>query len=228
MAATEKKKCVVCDSEMSRTEKLQCPVCFSDPDGTKCVNCKKRIPTEAKMCSICKTYQRWWRFFSEVAAALPVVAIIAAVSGIYTLGSYLYYRNSHTNFKFVSANTNVVYLTVWNAGQKPSALLGGRLCFDDLDIDDVQLNLPDIDIRDGRIVIQKDDRATVALTVPPFLGLHNKKHAYIAKPEIEGQIKSHRVTLYLNVDESNGNVASPHESFTGDRILTFITGRMYK
>ena len=226
-AVPAKKKCVVCDSEIPRDEKVCCPVCLSEPDGKKCVNCGKRIPSKAKLCSICKTYHRWWRFFADFGAALPMVAIIALGTSVYTAGNYLYNRNSHTNFKFVSANANVVYLTVWNAGQKPSALLGGRLNFGDLPIDDVQLNLPEVDLEEAKTVVQKDDRATVALTVPPFLGLRHGSHVY-RKDEIQQLLKGRRVTLYLNVDESTGDVASPHNSFAADRIQTFIVGRMYR
>lgn len=222
----EKTNCVACDSEIPGDADT-CSICTFKQTPTFCVNCKKRIPVSAKLCSVCKTYQRWWRFLSEFTTALPAVALAAMVSGVWTAGTYLYDRNSHTNFKFISANANVVYLTVWNTGQKPSALLGGRLSFGGLPIDDVALLLPDIDVRQAKTVIHKDDRALIALNVSPFLGLHNGKYAY-TKQEVNDKLKSQKVTLYLYVNESDGETVAPSDVVTVNRLQEFIMKGMYK
>jgi RNA polymerase subunit RPABC4/transcription elongation factor Spt4 len=221
-----KKKCMVCDREIPATA-TKCPVCRSEPDGDPCINCRKLIPKGARLCSICKTYQPWWKFVFEIAAALPVVAILALASGIWTAGTYLYDRNSHTDFKFVSANANVIFLAVWNTGQKPSAILGGRLHFAGLPIDDVDLLVPEVDVQEGTMVIKKGDGGRVALTVPPFQGLRNRGQTY-SKDDIQGLLTTHQITLYLTVNESDGDIVRPHDTFTADRIQAFISGRLYK
>lgn len=225
----ETKTCVVCDSKIPRDEKKECPVCQSAPDGTRCKNCQKRIPIDAKFCNTCKEYQNWRKNFAIWATVISVTGAFIGVSrSLYLAAAYLSDRQSHTNFKFVSANSDVIFVTVWNTGQRPSAILGGRLNFGDIPIDDVELELPEIDTSEAKNVIPKEaDRVMVALTIPPFQGLRNHGSSY-TKESIQQLLNRQRVTLYLNVEESDGDAASPHGTFTVDRIKTFIIKRMYK
>jgi hypothetical protein len=129
------------------------------------------MPKDAVKCNVCDSYRNWRRFTAVSSAILPLlIALIAVFPPALTALSNFIDRRSHTNFNFAGATDDAVNLTVWNTGQRPSALSGGRLNFNGRPIDDVELDLRDGDVQAPTNIVSKDARMTVVLTVLPFQG----------------------------------------------------------
>ena len=219
--------CAFCKEPMPQNA-LRCNACQAYQNGKLCEVCKQPMPKDAVKCNACDSYRNWRQYTAISSTILSLlVALVAVLSPAITALSTFLDRHSHTNFKLASANNDVIYLTVWNTGQKPSAILGGRLNFGDLQIDAVDLDLPDTYVQEGKNVIPAKDRVMIALTVSPFQELSNHGNHY-KRDEVLEILKQKRVNLFLNLEESNGEAASPHDTFGSERIETFITGRMYR
>lgn len=230
--------CVACGADKIAQGVEKCPNCGSVLDPKLCVICGKLIPAKAKICSICKAYQPWWRVFSNLAAAFPVMAILALLSGVYTAATYLSDRNSNTRFKVTSANEHHIYLRVWNTGRKPSTLVAYHLHFDGkVPIKDTALQLSDEDILEARSVIAPGEPVKVSLTMsgtesletPPIL-----VQARNTKEEIGKRLGPQLAVLDIDVEESDdpgdgfwhwGKARRFHrrsDTFPVDRIKEFI------
>jgi len=208
---------------------LRCNACDSYQNGKQCRICKEPLPEGALKCNKCGTYSSWQRYFGVSSTVLSLlVALVASLSPAITAVSNFIDRDSHTNFKLATTDDNFLYLAVWNTGHKASALLGGHLNFGSLPIDDVELDLPEADSQDAKNVIPKEDRVRIEMTVPVFQGLRKGDYIY-TKEEIQKILLGpQRVTLFLNIEESNGKTTLARDTFPIERIQKFIMGRMYK
>ncbi len=230
-----KKKCVVCDCEMLEGDEI-CTACEFGQAARQCVNCRKRIPADAKVCAICKAYQRWWRMLSEFASAVPIIAIIALASGIYTASSYLSDRNSHTVLKVTGADQNMIYMNVWNTGRKPSALVGFRLKFDQLSATKettLQQPLKDVTEQASNVIVPYAAPVTITLGLPRQSDLSNAQRAkQYSKDELSTlsnkELGKLAMTLEVDVEESDDdNTAQQRrDHFKADRIEEFMTRLM--
>lgn len=229
------RNCVACGADKIPLSVLECPVCRHSMTPQLCVICGKAIPARAKICSVCKSYQRGWRVVSNLAAAFPVMAIIALGSALYTVGTYLYDRNSSTKFKVTSVDEKVVHLMVWNTGRKPSRLIAYRLSFLG------QLPLEDTDLRqvEGDAVIESGKPGKVGLDVAELtrnLKPGGKEH--YTKDEIEALVSAHdsprKLQIEVTVEESGhlwNLTDGPFNTMMVDKVPAgslkmFILGRL--
>ena len=234
-APPQKKKCVACDNEIARELKDTCPVCEKPPDGKRCQTCQKRIPKDAKMCSICRAYQPGWRVVSNLAAVLPVAAIVALVSGIYSAGTYLNDRNSNTRFMVTSADATDLHLMVWNTGKKPSRLTRFQLrFFGQPGIEDATLYLDD-----GDAVIEPGNPVKVGLSIKQLSRSLKPRSTdeHFTKKEIESWLKNHgqaMIEVEVEIEESghlwnltdHPFVQPQRDKLTAGQMSEFILGRI--
>jgi hypothetical protein len=214
-APERRTKCVVCDSEMQAGDET-CSICRSPQGVQQCVNCKKRIPPQAKLCSVCKTYQRWWRVLSEFASAVPIVAIIALASGIYTVYTYLVDRNSNIVLKVTGADTKYIYLEIWNTGRKAAAITGYRLKFENLSPNqtpEVTMAQPSSDNTREVISVISPGKDPVIITLVP-------SSPPIPRPERAKTLSEISVTLELDIEDSDhiGARQQRQDHFSATRI----------
>ena len=225
----EKKKCVVCGSEVSRDEKASCPVCHFNPDGMTCNNCKKRIPMKAVFCNECKTYQGVRQYFNIAATVLSLMlASFAVINGVYLAATYLSDRNSHTRLKVTGAEQNLIYLKVWNTGRKPSTLVTYRLKFDGLpkakELTLQQFNETSTPEAQNLILPGKDP-VTISLGLPIRADLPEPQRSKQYSDDELGPLKKAPLgqisaVLEVDVEESDdeGTTELRQDHFRADRI----------
>jgi len=222
-APERKEKCIICDSEITARNGI-CSACGFARAAQQCVNCHKRIPAGARMCPICKAYKRSWRFLPELASTVPIIAIIALVSGIYTAYTYLSDRNSHTVLKVTGADANMIYVKVWNTGRKPSTLLGYRLKFDEVAATkEVTLQPPiqDVTAQANNVIVPNEAPVTIKLGLPRLSDLPDSQRT----KQYSKEFRIIPMTLEIDVEESDNEGATRQrkDHFKADRIEQLMT-----
>lgn len=214
MSRAVPRKCKACDRAYPET-KTVCPACrFPAPWNEPCVICKSPIPEGAKLCNECQSYQgRLRRHFpiSGTALALLGSIITVFVTAVVPATSYLLNLESRTRFKVTSADNLALHLTVWNTGQKPSVLIGCRLNFGKLPIEDVALLLADEKAAKAKSLIQHGDPVLVRATVEELnLRKRGRRENYTREDIVRllADNPDEPLTLNLDVEESNDSADS--------------------
>lgn len=210
-------KCVCCDYEVDIDTK-KCPVCKQPPAGHACNICKRRIPDDAEVCNGCKLYQtRWWRFLFKAGTIL--VSMGTAITIAINMGSLAssLNRNSSTHVKLLTTRTDAdaIQVRVWNSGQEASWILAARLKFEDPRVAPVVLELRCCPVNkapnlggpadcETTSLVKAGEAVTICLKSGPItFHASGKNGAAYLKPEALKLLQGHKVTLEVEVEESN-------------------------
>jgi RNA polymerase subunit RPABC4/transcription elongation factor Spt4 len=214
-------KCVGCDYEVDNKAE-NCPVCNQPPAGHPCNVCKRRIPDKAKVCNTCKSYQtQWWRFLVKAGTFLLSAGAVAAIANnIGNLASALNH-SSNTHVKLLTkTDAEAIQVKVLNSGQQASWIIAARLKFENSPVAPVDLELACCPL--GEIpslgkereaatngcettnLVKGGEAVTICLTSGPIT-FHKPgtNGAPYPKPEALKLLQHHKVTLEVEIEESN-------------------------
>jgi len=235
-----REKCLVCGAPLLLPDMPKCEKCKSAQDE-QCNVCGERMLPKAVFCNQCKSYQQTWRrVFANFALTTSLILAAFAV-GSAVSSAFFYIRDYHsdTRFKVASAEKNVLYLNVWNTGNKQSTLLHYHLRFGRIDINDVDLDLTRGDRQDAKNVIASGKPVKLGLWAPHDLVLTSSwTGREYEKAEIEHLLSDKNLRLEIEVEESD-DPSREHlcgliparlfhtksDEFAADRISDFIYAR---
>jgi hypothetical protein len=145
----------------------------------------------------------WWFYLSmevKVAAAAVLLALILFGKPAVNL-----FRDSQTSIESVTANAQAITVHLKNRGPKSATIVGQRLKFGALPIEDAELRL---DKSESATIRPDEERAVklTALTLLPKCGADGNRPN---NEEIEPLLVQHTVTLEVDVQESNNAPGHP-------------------
>jgi hypothetical protein len=151
----------------------------------------------------------WWFYVSmevKVAAAAAVLALI-----LFARPAINFFRPSRTSIASVAADAQAITMHVKNRGPKSAALVGQRLKFGTLPIEDAELRLD----TPAAATIAPGER-DVKLIVRGLLPKCNADGNHLNNVEIEPLLGQHNVTFEIKVQESDDAPGHP-----STRVKTF-------
>lgn len=210
--------CIRCGNEL---QDGRCDACLS---FDQCDVCGKAMPKEAKRCNACGTYKRLW-FLPPLTSIMTILGgTTIVISAVYSACTIISDLRSHADFRFATANNKAIAIKVWNTGRKPAVLLGYRLKFDALPEEQRML------LKLSRGDTAAANNVIAGNTAPVTIWLETipdaRRYTDTEVKALPGSPSTHKVTLYVDVQESSGHRHTLEDHFTEARLEAYLPANL--
>ncbi|WP_156407909.1 hypothetical protein [Ensifer sp. Root127] len=108
-----------------------------------CLTCAIHIPTAAKLCTHCNTYQDYRRYlsFGQTSLAL-MIALISVTGALLPPLSEMVFRNSDLERRLISIDQTGAIFVVTNSGNMPGSVISAEVVFPQSEGKSTRLALP--------------------------------------------------------------------------------------
>lgn len=206
-----------------------------DEDDTHCVVCREPMHPEARRCKHCDTYKKCPNLPMIITILSVIGGFLGVVSAIAPAWFYVSEYHSNTQLKVSRANTDVIFVKVWNTGRHPSALVRYRLVFDEIPAKQATLLLSTADTETANNVI--DHGAPVLIRLQASIreqlpkSILEKEYTKPDLDDLHGDRYSKTMTLFVDVQESNDSAGETHtrfDRFPAEQIKPFLSATWSK
>lgn len=163
--------------------------------------------------------QPWWFFISTEVKVAAAAALLAAV--LFAKPAIDHFLPSRTEVALAAANERAITAHVSNKGPKSSKLVGYRLKFGALPIEDAELRL----VKPAAATIPPRSEVNVELTVGELLTKCGSDGLTLNRNEIEALLGQQNITLEVRVAESDDAPGRPSRrltTFPATRLKPFV------
>jgi len=109
-----------------------------------CRLCASPMNEGAVKCTVCDAFDGWRRFLPASSVVLSLlVALVTVIGAVGPKFVDWLHRNSETSVFIVGGSQTELYVTAANNGNKPSAIRGFHVRFENVPLPDTDLELPD-------------------------------------------------------------------------------------